>query len=299
MNGAELVYTSYPKIMEALGFFKTGNLIINEVVFRQRIEDYKNNRADTVERYRDITDQNLHMVQFFWGHDHDFGTFKEFGLMGTRHIWMLSRCFDHFEVSIDNAISGKNVLDVGCWTGGVSMVLNRLGANVVSIDEIHKYVDCLNFVVNSFGLKNFEAYYLSLYEMPSIWHNHFDTVCFFGVLYHLSDPIIGLRRIYQVLKPGGTLMLETMAIDNDQKLVEYQGPGKRNGQFGWNWFVPSPQALKQMLTDTGFTEIKVGNGLDEGVTRDGDPMGSNRCFAVAKKLEKHVLCQAGLSVPIF
>jgi FkbM family methyltransferase len=44
---------------------------------------------------------------------------------------------------------------------------------------------------------------------------------------------------------------------------------------------------------------KVGNGVNDFcVTNDIDPMGANRCFAVATKLTPHVICQAGLSVKI-
>lgn len=293
-----LHYQSLPAIQEALGFYKTPNLKTDAGHFRSRIEDYKVGRLDIPERYRDAANQNLHMVKFHWGHDHDFGAWQEPGLMGTRHLWMLSRMFDHFGVRND-AIAGKRILDVGSWTGGVSLALAQMGADVDAIDEINKYVSCLNFLSESFGMQGrLRAHHQSLYEMPSDWNNRFDTVCFFGVVYHLSDPIVGLRRLYNIMKPGGTLLLETMAIDTDRQVFEYEGPGKRNGQFGWNWFVPSPTALRQMLIDTGFKDVQVGNGLDGRVTQEGDPMGANRCFAVATKDPDHVICQAGLSVDI-
>ena len=89
-----------------------------------------------------------------------------------------------------------------------------------------------------------------------------------------------------------------MAVGSKDQVFEYEGPGNRRGQFGWNWFVPSPSALKQILMDTGFTNVRVGNGLDERVTQEGDPLGANRCFAVATKDPSHVICKAGLSVSI-
>lgn len=239
------------------------------------------------------------MVKFYWGHDHDFGTFKVSGMMGTRHIWMLSRFFDHFDVS-PSSINGKCVLDIGCWTGGVSLILNKLGAKVVAIDEIKKYTHALSYLVDSFGLENFDCKYLSLYDLEQAnLVSKFDLVFCLGVIYHLSDPIIALRRIYNAMKPGGILCIESMSIDSAQSICEYEGPSRRKGNFGWNWFVPSPRAIFQLLDDTGFEDIKVGNGLTEfSVTNEKDPIGSNRCFAVAKKMAHHVICQAGLSTNI-
>ena len=44
------------------------------------------------------------------------------------------------------------MLDVGCWTGGVSLILERLGAKVTAIDEVGQYPNALNFMAEAFGL---------------------------------------------------------------------------------------------------------------------------------------------------
>jgi len=239
------------------------------------------------------------MVEFCWGHDHDFGSFKLEGEMGTRHLWMLSRFFDHFDIS-PSQLKDQDVLDIGAWTGGVSLILNRLGARVTAIDEIQKYVSSLNYLAESFGLDSFKANPKSLYDLGEPEYlSKYDTVFCLGVIYHLSDPVIGLRRIYNSLKPGGLLCIESMSIPSKQAVCDYEGPSRRRGNFGWNWFVPSPKAIYQLLQDTGFIDIKVGNGLEEfKVTAEGDPMGSDRCFAVARKNPDHQICSAGLSVQI-
>ena len=206
--------------------------------------------------------------------------------MGTRHIWMLSRFFDHFGLP-PTSIKGKLILDIGCWSGGVSLVLNRLGGKVLAIDPNHRRIYPLFYLVDSFDLADLECRVLSVYDL---WQanltSQFDLVFCLGVVYHLTDPIIALRRIYQVMQPGATLCLEFMSIDNDQPICEYAGPSRAGG----NWFIPAPRTLFQWLEDAGFEEIKVGNGLIEfAVTNEIDPMGANRCFALARKKAHHTL----------
>lgn len=293
-----LSYNSVPLIRGAFAELTTEQLA-NPGAFEARIQSYLQGNLAVPERYADPTNQNLHMVRFHWGHDHDFGTFQVPGLMGTRHIWMLSRFFDHFGID-PNKLAGTDILDVGCWTGGVSLALAKLGARVTAIDEINKYVEALGFLTESFGLTGLQPRQLSLYELGEAdVSEHFDMIFCLGVVYHLTDPIVGLRRLYHALKPGGLLLLESMAIDSDRALCEYAGPSQRNGIFGWNWFIPSPRALHQWLADTGFGEIQVGNGGEPlAVTDARDPMGPNRCFALARKQAGHILSRAGLSTNI-
>jgi len=296
-------FKSVPEIKKCLSYFKTENLYNVEASdFERFIDDLINNKSidfGKKEKFDSQINQNLHMLDFYWGHDHDFGSFSVNGLMGTRHIWLLSRFLDSFYLDKRKLINSNDILDVGCWTGGVSLVLSQLAnkANITSIDEIYKYTYALDFLANSFNVKNIKADNTSLYDIRV--RDKFDIVFLLGVLYHISDPIIGLRRIFNSMKPGGVLCLESMSVNSSKRIWEYEGPSVRNGIFGWNWFIPSPKALEQVLYDTGFVDVKVGNGLqDLKVTNDIDPLGPNRVFAFALKDGNHQICKAGLSVDI-
>lgn len=215
-----------------------------------------------------------------WGHDHDFGTFQIAGRMGTRHVWMLSRLFDHFGVSIANDVAGKRVLDVGCWSGGVSLVLAQLGAEVEAIDTGDVYIDALRYQAQIFGLTTLHAEARSVYDFPSAYEP-FDSIFFLGVAYHFEDPVGALRQMHRLLKPNGLLCVESMAIDRDDSLCEYIGPLLGRPNTG---YIPSPVALRAWIADADFVSIVVGNGLKElAVTSDRDPMGGCRVFAVARK----------------
>ena len=295
----KLHYESVPLLQQLIGYFQTRNLRIDPGTFRKRLEDYLGNRVAFPEQSVPPEGQRPQSTSFFWGHDHDFGDFHLAGQMGTRHIWLLSRFFDHFGLSLDQ-IKGQSVLDVGCWTGGVSLILERLGAQVTALDEVGKYPHAVNFMAEAFGLGSLTALHKSLYELgEASFLERYDIVFCLGVIYHVSDPIVALRRLYHTLKPTGTLCIETMSIQSDQCFCEYEGPSRRRGDLGWNWFVPSSKALKQWLEDSGFENVHVGNGADEfAVTETDDPLGPNRCLAVGRKRLSHNLSVAGLSTTI-
>ena len=295
----ELRYHSVPAISDALNFFRVKNLRIDPAEFERIIRAYISNEIVIEEACPQEVLQKITMSSFMWGHDHDFGGFKLSGRMGTRHIWMLSRFFDHFGLDRPS-LAGKELLDVGCWTGGVSLVLERLGARVCAIDEIRKYVHALNFMIGSFGIMNLSAHHMSLYQIHQHFgRDRFDIVFCLGVIYHVTDPFVGLRRLYHALKPGGLLCVESMSIASSDPLCEYWGPGDRRGTLSWNWVVPSPKALALMLEDAGFEVLGVGDGLVPcRVTQEGDPMGPNRCFAVGRKIPGHKIYRGGYSIEI-
>jgi 2-polyprenyl-3-methyl-5-hydroxy-6-metoxy-1,4-benzoquinol methylase len=231
-----------------------------------------------------------------WGHDHDFGTFQVAGQMGTRHVWMLSRFFDQFGVAPD-ALAGRSVLDAGCWSGGVSLALRGLGAIVTAIDEDAHRARQLGYLVEAFGLRDLAWRCLSIYGLARAGlDGRFDAAFCLGVVYHLTDPIVALRRLYHALRPGGLLCLESMSLAADGPLCQYAGPSVR----GNNCFIPAPRALAQWLEDTGFEDVRVGNGLAPfAVTNAVDPMGADRCFAVARRRSEHRLTRrGGFSVPV-
>ena len=230
-------------------------------------------------RYTDLSIQRQQSIDFAWGHDHDFGTFKVNGQMGTRHIKHMAVFHDHF-TALPYDLKEKRVLDIGCWTGGVSLLLSACGAEVVAIDEVRKYCDTLKYLGNAFGVNSLTTQNMSLYDLgKDEFQDSFDVVVFAGVLYHLTDVIIAMRHIFNVLKDGGVCLLESTGVQSSQALFGYE-------RREWNWFDPSPKALHQLFLDVGFKDISVGN-----VTPNG------RLYGVGRR-EKHVdMRRDGLSIP--
>ncbi len=241
-----------------------------------------------LEQQRDLS------IKFHWGHDHDFGDFKIQGRMADRHIKMLADLVTCFPVSLDD-FAGKEVFDVGCWTGGTSLLLAALGCKVFAIEEVGKYADMAAYLVRAFGISDrVNVTQRSLYACNAEeFHDRFDIVYFPGVIYHLSDPLIALRILFNSLKIGGVMLLETAGIDEEEPVCRFEGSqihlhGTREelDRTGWNWFLPSPSALARMMREAGFDGVTT-------VLREG----SSRIYGYGKKLSQAGICRAGLSVP--
>jgi 2-polyprenyl-3-methyl-5-hydroxy-6-metoxy-1,4-benzoquinol methylase len=260
--------------------------------FQKKLNEFLALRDFQMEGYTDPEVQRDLSIQFHWGHDHDFGDFVLRGRTGTSHLALIAAFIDLFGAH-PRRLDGKRVLDIGCWTGGTSLLLCAMGAHVVAVEEVKKYVDCLKYLKQAFDIENLEPLNMSLFECTTPeFQDAFDFVLFAGVLYHLSDPILGLRITFNCLKDGGTCLLSTAAIGGNRPFVAYEGPhvfeGSREAlnRSGWNWFTPSITALRQMMTDVGYRDIQVRK------VRSGAGL---RAFAVGKRVHHVDMTRAGLS----
>jgi len=250
------------------------------------VRDHKMEGLDSEENQRDQT------IQFQWGHNHDFGTFKKAGMMHDRHIGLLAHFLNI--KAIERDLSDKKIMDIGTWTGGPTLLYEAMGAEVYAVEEVQKYADCVHYLSESFG-KRIDVYSESLYGLPSegweVLKNNFDIVSLLGVLYHVSDPLVALKICFDMLEVGGKILVETQGINADGAVCQYWGPKKvlsgskeNMNRTGWNWFVPSGKALQAMMQDVGFTVQDLGWA------------GPGRIACVGVKTHHFEMCQSGLNL---
>lgn len=86
----------------------------------------------------------------------------------------------------------------------------------------------------------------------------FDIILCMGVLYHQTDPISMLRSFHRSLNQGGHLILETMIIPSVENNlpISLMPPNKYVGSSGV-WFVPTKEALLNLLQRAGFQNIQI------------------------------------------
>lgn len=280
--------TSLHHLKSLMSSYDTGRLVgISANDFRRKIHDEFLCLDDfEMEGYNSPKHQRDLSVKFTWGHNHDFGEFYLSGKMGDRHVEIISKFVDSEELPIE--LGSNYILDIGCWTGGTSLLLSSMGSRVDAIEEVRKYAQCSQFLFDSFDT-DAVCYNKSLFGVGGNDEFEYDFVLMSGVLYHLTDPVLGLRIAFNYLKNGGKLLLETAVTSDKNCTCEYKGPSQVvNGgrpRVGWNWFIPSMSALTTMLSDVGFESSKV------------IEVKGSRAIVVAYKEKHRDMLRAGLSEP--
>ncbi len=261
--------------------------VLNEKIGRidSNVEGYGKHE---LQQQRDLS------IKYHWGHNHDFGDFQLPGRMGDRHFELMAEFIENFPVDLAT-FENSDVFDIGCWTGGTTLLLHSLGSRILAIEEVRKYAQTVNFLVESFGIKDkVKCESKSLYNCNDpAFENRFDVAYFPGVIYHLSDPVLALRILFNSLKTDGEILVESAGIGSDEPVCRFEGNYVfRNGcreelnRGGWNWFLPSASALERMLIEAGFDAVQTFFKSD-----------TNRVYGYGKKTRYVGICKAGFSVP--
>jgi tRNA (mo5U34)-methyltransferase len=118
-------------------------------------------------------------------------------------------------LNLPQDMSGLRVLDIGARDGFFSFECERRGAaEIVAIDYVP--AEQTGFLVAKQILgSNLILMHENLYALEVSKYGVFDVVLLLGVLYHLRDPLHALEIVFQMLKVGGLLYLETVVIDDD------------------------------------------------------------------------------------
>lgn len=219
---------------------------------------------------------------FVWGHEHDFGHgINRTGAMSTRHKEITAEALELGMLPCK--LNGQKVLNVGCWSGGETLVLLGLGGDVTCVEEHPIAARAVKRMTGLLGAA-VPVVESSLYNDSAEWAGMFDYVYCSGVIYHVTDPLLLLRILFAYLKPGGTVFLETKAVKGTGSICSYSGTMEK----GWNWYAPNEIALGRWMVDAGFdTEsVQISRRFND------------RLFGYACKKEKKALREtAGFSRP--
>ena len=99
---------------------------------------------------------------------------------------------------------GMSVLDCGCGPGPLTLGFAEIVApgRVVGIDIEPTMIDQANQLAADSGVDNLEFQVADIYDLP-FEDGEFDVVFSSAVTEHLSNPVLALREIHRVIKPGG------------------------------------------------------------------------------------------------
>lgn len=152
-------------------------------------------------------------------------------------------------------LTGKTVLDLGAADGFYSYLCESRGAKkVVSLDFMEwKGHSIIKKILNS----NVEFRISKVQDIDSINEN-FDIILFFGLYYHLEDPVQALRKIFG--KANETVFLAGHIINHPEPLMCYYNEFEMHPDDDSNWWAATPSCLIDIGKRIGFSRSEfVGN----------------------------------------
>ena len=196
-------------------------------------------------------------------------------------------------INLPQDLSGLRVLDLGARDGFFSFECERRGAaEVIAVD--YSPVELTGFGVAS-KILNSKVKWLTanVYKINQLNLGKFDVILFLGVIYHLRNPYLAIDRIYDALKIGGKVIVESHVIDGgfvnedgdwmnltelDPRLAKlqiaqfYKG-GDLGGDHTSPW-APSLNTLEIMFQNSGFqVDSSWSNHFRGGLTATTFPIG--------------------------
>jgi tRNA (mo5U34)-methyltransferase len=181
---------------------------------------------------------------------------------------------------IPEDLHGRRILDVGAWDGYWTFeALRRGAAEVVAIDDFSDYLGTLekrqrkawetfDLCREAFGYSDdvCRRIEMSVYDITEQNLGTFDTVFFFGTIYHLRYPLFALDKLSAVCK--NSIYVESAVLDDyspykgglghgysGQQMVMEFYPGKQYGNNETNWWVPTLVCLMSMVNSAGFKTV--------------------------------------------
>jgi tRNA (mo5U34)-methyltransferase len=156
-------------------------------------------------------------------------------------------------------LTGKSVLDIGCYDGFYSFeALRRGAAHVLAADHFMWNSDprCREAfdLARSRIAPALPDIDIDVLDLSKERVGTFDIVLFAGVLYHLRNPFLAIERVAPLVRE--TMILETQldAFNEPRPAMIFYPTNELNNDPS-NWWGPNPACVEAMLKDAGFSRI--------------------------------------------
>jgi tRNA (mo5U34)-methyltransferase len=189
-------------------------------------------------------------------------------------------------------VTGKSVLDIGGWDGFYALHAESLGASRVAV--LDHFVWSIDFAaLDAWRTAHPEGRGPDVVEESEFWHpdtlpgkagfdtvrelrgsrveeivgdfmtipldevGTWDVVLFLGVLYHLQNPLGGLRRLAAMTTERAVIETHAVSLGGhpDASVWGFY-PTDELGGDPTNWFVPTARALEGAVLAAGFDRVE-------------------------------------------
>lgn len=158
----------------------------------------------------------------------------------------------HTALGIPKNLHGFTVLDVGCWDGYYSFLCEKRGATVTAIDSLMHRLGSRGFDIAKDILNSkVEFHQLDVYNVETL-NQRFDIVLYFGVYYHLKDPLLVFEKLHKITRLA--LLVEGHFVEALGKPLMFFYPyGAYGGEVTMYWGA-NEECLKDMIRVAGFNQ---------------------------------------------
>lgn len=198
--------------------------------------------------YSDEDVQKMLKSVSYWYHSFRFGNVSNSSTRTSLNYQMW------VSQNIPLNLKGKSVLDIGAYDGFYSFLCESRGAERVLAIDIEAHDDLSTEKTHSSGFQickkilNSKVEYkkMSVYDLDLISET-FDLVLFFGIYYHLANPVLGFEKILP--KVNDALFVAGHVLDTQEPIMRYSKDH--------NWWVASPQCLLKIGKRLGFKDVEI------------------------------------------
>lgn len=208
-------------------------------------------------------------------------------------------------------LRGKSVLDIGGWDGFYAFEAERAGAARVAVIDHYMWSLDLPGMVAYWERCKSEGVPPRPYHETEYWHpdttpgkagfdtarelrgssveaivddfmttdldalGQWDVVLYLGVLYHMENPMLALRRLSQVTRERAIVETEAAVIPGSEHQALWRFfPGAELNADISNWWAPNMAGLAGALPAAGFSGVEVKRGPSpEQLSAEGpDPL---------------------------
>lgn len=150
----------------------------------------------------------------------------------------------------------RRILDIGSSNG---YYMFRMAAHnpemVLGLEPQHAFYFQYLALQKYLNIENIFCLPITFDELPSI-NNYFDTIFCMGVLYHRKSPLDMLKKINELIRRGGELVLETLIIESKDNEHICLFPEDRYAKMRNVFFIPGVKVMESWLKRTGFGNIR-------------------------------------------
>ena len=223
--------------------------------------DYLKFAPKFVSQFSEKETREMLQVHNSWHHLFEFGNIQTSNIRTSLNYQMWA-C-----QGLPLDLTGKSVLDIGTSDGFYSFLCESRGAKRVLAsdsqrhegnpsvkDESYSRFKTIKKILNS----NVEYKKLDVYDVDTL-DEKFDIVLFFGVYYHLKDPILAIKKLSEVTNEN--MFLAGHSLATTEPLMYFYKPIRKDLKH-FAEVIASPESLMAIGKKYGFREVKTLDVMD-------------------------------------